>query len=81
MSFVGLNTAYKGRHSQFIAQAVKNPAAVYVANLSFAKTQMGRAQSQPVTVSSHNASQARMAALAMMRGTPARRALLIRQAR
>lgn len=81
MSFVGFNTAHKGLHSHFIAQAVKNPAAAYVASLSFAKAQMSRAQSQPIHVSSHNASQARMAALAMLRGTPAQRALLIRQAK
>jgi len=80
MSFIGINTAHKGLHSHFIAQALKSPAAAYVASLSFAKAQMGRAQSQPIHVSSHNASQARMAALAMIRGTPAQRALLKRQA-
>ena len=75
MSFVGFNTAHRGLHSHFIAQAVKHPAAAYVASLIFAKV-----QSQPVHVSGHNASQARMAALAMLRGTPALRASFKRQA-
>lgn len=81
MSFAAFNTAHRGLQSQFIAQALKNPAAAYVASLHFAKTRMGQANAPHIHLSSHNASQARTATLAMLRGTPAQRALLVRQAK
>jgi hypothetical protein len=81
MSFAAFNTAHRGLQSHFIAQALKNPAAAYVASMHFAKTRMGQANAPHIHLSSDNASQARMAALAMLRGTPAQRAQLVRQAK